>query len=456
MHKTCRADGGGDASEKRVEWATNGRTRAASVKFAGLGRLYGRVAGPHHRSADLHPDRRAVGSRTVRILSTTLCYPHPAAPTQGIFVQRRLAAIHRLVPLTVIAPQPWFPWVRPMRAATAIDPGEVPPTLRPRMFYLPGFAKRLDAGFYARCFERAIREHSGSAKPDLIDAHFEWPDAVGAWRVAKQLDVPFVCTLRGKLGSQSKHPAKRRSIRAMLIGANAIISVSHALAEDARRLAGADLNIRVIPNGIDRSVFHPGATVLGTPVNPHCGKRTVVSVGHLQHLKGFHRLVESWPAVMRAAGDVQLVLVGGDAGEPAYARGLRDRIESLGLTSSITLAGRLAPSQVAGLLASADLFALASSSEGWCNALAEALACGCPAVATDVGGNREILHDPEMGRLVPPTDDAALANAIVAELKRTPDRARVEEMGGRRDWQSVARECVDVWSSVLGRPLLPT
>lgn len=75
---------------------------------------------------------------------------------------------------------------------------------------------------------------------------------------------------------------------------------------------------------------------------------------------------------------------------------------------------------------------------------------------TDVGGNREILHDPLMGRLVPPTDDAALAEAIIAELGRTPDRARIAQLGGHRDWQQVARECVDVWSSVLGRPLSST
>lgn len=398
----------------------------------------------------------AVGSRTVHIISTTLCYPHPAAPTQGIFVQRRLAAIHQLVPLTVIAPQPWFPFVRPIKAGPDIESGETPPTQRPRMFYLPGIAKRLDADFYARTLASAIHRHLGNTKPDLIDAHFEWPDAVGAWRVARRLDVPIVCTLRGKLGSQSQHPAKRRGLRAMLLGANALISVSAALAEDARRLADADLPIRVIPNGIDRAVFHPAAGHADNRDHPHdAAERIVVSVGHLQRLKGFHRLVEIWPDVRNRIGAARLVLIGGEAGEPAYVRALRRRMDALGLTGCVTLAGRLDPPQVAHALASADLFVLASASEGWCNALAEALACGCPTVATDVGGNREIVHHPALGRTVPAADDTALVEAIVAELQRTPDRALIAEMGGRRDWQSVARECVDVWSSVLGRPLLP-
>lgn len=378
-------------------------------------------------------------------------------PTQGIFVQRRLEAIHRLVPLTVIAPQPWFPVVRPLKASPDFNASETPPVLRPRMFYVPGIAKRFDADFYGGALEAAIESQFKGAKPDLIDAHFEWPDAVGAWRVAKRLDVPFVCTLRGKLGSASRSPAKRRAIRAMLLGAQGVISVSKALADDACLLAGADLNIRVIPNGIDRSIFHPGA--IGDPNYAPAfaqGDRVVVSLGHLQRLKGFHRLVEVWPEVQRRLGRVWLILIGGRTGEQTYVRHVRNRIYSLGMTGSVLLMGRIAPPDVAAWLSRADLFALASASEGWCNALAEALACGCPAVVTNVGGNREILHDPCMGRLVPATDDAALAEAIVAELQRTPDRARIAQLGSRRDWQQVARECVDVWSSVLGRPLTST
>lgn len=390
------------------------------------------------------------------IVSTTLCYPHPAAPTLGIFVQRRLEAIHRLVPLTVIAPQPWFPLVRPLRASPSIDPKETPPVLRPRMFYLPGIAKRRDADFYARSFEAAIQAEFKGAKPDLIDAHFEWPDAVGAWRVAQYWGIPFVCTLRGKLGSQSRDPVKRRAIRSMLLGAQGVIAVSKALVDDAWGVADVMLDIRTIPNGVDRSIFDPTFWDRPRAAQTRAEERIVVSVGHLQRLKGFHRLVEIWPTVQKRVGPVRLILIGGNAGEPQYARRLRARIGALGLGDAVTLTGRLDPYDVAEWLARANLFALASASEGWCNSLAEALACGCPAVATDVGGNREILHDPIMGRLVPPTDDNALVEAIVAELGRTPDRARIAQLGSRRDWQQVARECVDVWSSVLGRPLTST
>jgi len=107
--------------------------------------------------------------------------------------------------------------------------------------------------------------------------------------------------------------------------------------------------------------------------------------------------------------------------------------------------------QVAMMLNAADLFVLASRSEGWCNAIAEALACGCPVVATDVGGNREIVVDPSLGLLVNQQAGTELEPCIVDALSRSWDRARIAETGGKRTWQQVAEECVDVFNGVLKR-----
>ena len=120
-------------------------------------------------------------------------------------------------------------------------------------------------------------------------------------------------------------------------------------------------------------------------------------------------------------------------------------------TTAVIMTGRVEPEEVARLLNAADLFVLASRSEGWCNAIAEALACGCPAVVTDVGGNREIVNNAQLGRLVPPGDGGALTDAICWALEADWDRAVIAELGGRRDWQQVGRECVDVFESVLQR-----
>lgn len=345
---------------------------------------------------------------------------------------------------------------------------------RPRMFYLPGILKRLDSHWYARSLARGLSAATAdAAEVELIDAHFEWPDGVGAFRVARSRRLPFVCTLRGKLVSQTLHAAKRRQIREMLLGADALIAVSASLARLAAEVAGRPLAIRVIPNGIDTRLYRRTAA----PSPPHNrpdqmardelgldpAAKYVVSVGHVQRLKGFDRLIDVWPAVRRRAGDVRLVLVGGPAGEPSFERSLRGSMERGHLTvahgcpagpaaGDVILLGSLPPEKVAAWLNAADLFALASRSEGWCNALAEALACGCPVVATDVGGNREQVHDPAHGLLVPAEDPSALrealAEALVKALAHTWDRELIARENGRRNWQQVARECVDVWDTV--------
>ncbi len=390
------------------------------------------------------------------VISTTLCYPTPAAPMQGIFVQRRLAEIAMLTPLHVVVPVPWFPVLSPARFELGEAAGALPPTWYQRMAYVPGILKPFDARWYERSLLAGIDALKRTGRIEgvrLIDAHFEWPDGVGAYRAARRLGVPFVCTLRGKLVSQIEHPSKRRQIREMLLGADALISVSKSLAELACHVAAKDLAIHVIPNGIDTAVFHHRADreairkELGWPPDA----RVVVSIGHLQELKGFHHLVELWPSVRKLAGNARLVLIGGSAGEAAYERRLRDRIEELGLTDYVSLAGRLKPEEIARRLNAADLFTLASQSEGWCNALAESLACGCPAVVTDVGGNEEVMNEWGLGRLVPYGNWEAFAERVAWALEEPWERAKIAEFGGRRSWQQTARECVDVIEKVLSQ-----
>lgn len=326
------------------------------------------------------------------------------------------------------------------------------------MPYLPGLLKRLDARHYARalltCIDQ-LRRDKTLDRISLIDAHFEWPDGVGAFLAARRIGVPFVCTLRGKLVSQIAHASKRRQLRDMLLGADALISVSKALADLANEVAGKDLKITIIPNAVDTAVFNhrPDRDALRSDLGWSPTARHVVSVGHLQELKGFHHLIEIWPTVRRLAGDARLILIGGSAGEPSYERRLRTRIADLQLTNCITLTGRLPPEQVATLLNASDLFTLASRSEGWCNALAESLACGCPAVVTDVGGNAEVMNHWGLGRLVPHGEWATFAQRLADALTEPWDRPKIAAFGGQRTWQQVATECVGVFSALITRPV---
>ena len=92
---------------------------------------------------------------------------------------------------------------------------------------------------------------------------------------------------------------------------------------------------------------------------------------------------------------------------------------------------------------------LASSYEGWANVLLEAMACGLPVVATDVGGNSQVVSDPAFGRIVPFGDPQALAAAIDKSLAANWDRARIRAHAESNAWDARIPVLVDLYESLL-------
>src|SRR5205085_10597205 len=129
---------------------------------------------------------------------------------------------------------PWFPFFPPAPHGATDD--ELLQTHRPAMLYSPGIFKPIDPWLYARVLVREIRAMSHQCRPDLIDAHYEWPDGPAAAIAARALGIPFAITLRGKIVSQSRHAIRRRQMRTMLRAASVRIAVSRDLALRAARL----------------------------------------------------------------------------------------------------------------------------------------------------------------------------------------------------------------------------
>jgi len=105
-------------------------------------------------------------------------------------------------------------------------------------------------------------------------------------------------------------------------------------------------------------------------------------------------------------------------------------------------------------MAAADLVTLPSYMEGCPNVVLEALACGRPVVATNVGGIPEIMSD-QCGHLVPPRDPGALALALAAVLDRTWDAAAISAQGSR-SWSAVADELLGIFQSLCGSATAPS
>ncbi len=383
----------------------------------------------------------------MNVLSFSYCFPHARAPAWGVFVERRLAALARRpgVELQVVAPVPSFPLVTRWRRGSvpAQEQWNGLTVHRPRFFSVPGVLKSLDAKFYARGLRRQMEAGSWRLgdgerwRPDVLDAHFIWPDGVAVALLARRLGIPYVITLRGLLWVSFLHPRiKKQSIEAMK-HASAVISLSKSMVDVCCELGVPHEKFTVIHNGVDRSVFSIGDKEearrrLGLPID----KKLIVCVAYYQRRKGLLELIR---ALASLPSDVHLVLVGSKiAQERRFYRRVFLEIERLGLASRVRHEGQQPHERIAQYFQAGDVTALPSYWEGCPNAVVESLACGTPVVATPVGAVPDMVVPGRNGEIVPPRDSEALAAALSQALERywNPEDVR----RGVKSWDEVAEQ----------------
>jgi glycosyltransferase involved in cell wall biosynthesis len=195
----------------------------------------------------------------------------------------------------------------------------------------------------------------------------------------------------------------------------------------------------LIPNAVDVK----GASVAALEGDPP----RLVTVGRLASPKDPLALI----GALADVGSPFRVLVVGDGPDRA---GVEAAARRLGLDAAVEFAGERR--DVAALLAGADVFVLASRSEGAPLSILEAMAAGLPVVASNVGGVGELVVDGETGLLVPPRDPAALTEALERLLADPALRRRLGAAGRRRalerfDLEAFRRAHVELYERELAR-----
>lgn len=194
-----------------------------------------------------------------------------------------------------------------------------------------------------------------------------------------------------------------------------------------------------IYNGVDISAFSPG--VDGGAFRDRFGIPSDAfvfgMVGTIEPRKGNIAFLEAAWSLHKADETVYFVMVGG--GAPEAVNEVKQFVEERpGLSERVVLTGRL--SDMPGVMAGIDVLVMPSLWEGFPRALIEAMACGRPAVATDVGEVGRIIEDGGTGFVVPPGDTKALA----AAMKRCMEmRDRLGEMGARARAKAVSEYSIE-------------
>lgn len=158
------------------------------------------------------------------------------------------------------------------------------------------------------------------------------------------------------------------------------------------------------------------------------GEVRIGTIGNIRRVKGHDVLIKA-ASMLSAHCPGASFSIAGEVLEPDYFQELQTLVQEMGLAERFRFVGGVA--DLRAYLATCDLFVLPSRSEGFSNAIVEAMASGLPVVATDVGGNAEAVLDGVTGRVVPTDDPAALSEAMM-DLISNPGKAREMGAAGRK------------------------
>jgi sugar transferase (PEP-CTERM/EpsH1 system associated) len=239
---------------------------------------------------------------------------------------------------------------------------------------------------------------------------------------ARLAGVP-VC-VHTKHGRNYPHLKRRVWLnRALSWFTDAIVPVSDNAGAVAREIEKVNpRKVRRIWNGVDTDLYQPAVSGQRPAVRP----RTIGTVARLSPEKDQPTMLQAFRQVVDQLPAARLVVIGDGPCLPA----LRDMTAKLNLSGHVEFLG--ARNDVAALLPGFTVFTLSSVTEGISMTVLEAMACGVPIVATDVGGNREIVQPPACGLIVPARDPQALAAAYLELLRDPAQCARMGAAGRQR------------------------
>jgi glycosyltransferase involved in cell wall biosynthesis len=379
-----------------------------------------------------------------RILVFSSLFPSAAAPESGTFIRERMFRVGAHVSITVVAPQPWSPldWLvrlgrrtfRP-RAPTHERMQDFD-VYRPRFLSFPGVLKRHDGRRMARGCRAVVRRIAASFRPNLVDAHFLYPDGWAASRIAREMGLPLTITLRGSKDEWLIGTDREPFLKEAMDAAVHLFAVSEALRQNVAVRLGVDpAKVTVVGNGVDLEKFGPvdraeARRRLGVPRDA----RVLIGVGGLIERKGYHRVIPLLKGLRARIPGLLYLVVGGGATQGDMGPQLERLARDEGVADIVRLCGPQLPEELKWFYGAADVFALATAHEGWANVFLEAMACGLPVITTRVGGNAQVVCDPALGTLVDWWDPDAFARALEEAMNRSWDRAAIRAHAASNGW----------------------
>jgi glycosyltransferase involved in cell wall biosynthesis len=307
-------------------------------------------------------------------------------------------------------------------------------------------------GAYTYLLTAALKRRKLHAKRHYDIEHYFFSMPTGLLTLIPEMKpaTPYIVSLRGSdvpgydpfnTKVERIHALMKPITRRIWHRAKKVIALSEALAATARKTA-PDLNIDVIPNGIDTEQFSPPERRRpGTPVR-------LITVARLLERKGIQTILEACAHPTLLPVELEII------GTGPYEATLREMVDALGLGDRVKFLGFVPNEELPRYYRRSDIFVLPSETESFGLVFAEAMSSGLPILASNVGGIPETVRDEIDGLLCPPSDPASLRKNIMRLIDSVPKRAEISISQRQRilkyyPWEHIAARYAEVYRSVL-------
>ena len=277
---------------------------------------------------------------------------------------------------------------------------------------------------------------------DLIHSHY-WLSGCVAHELRERWRVPFLHMFHtlGKMknavarSEEEQEPLLRIEKEEFIVqSADRIIAATPTEQEQLETMYGANSErIRVIPPGVDLDLFKPIPIARAkeqVSLDPSC--RSILFVGRIEPLKGIDTLLWAISLITRKHPELTcgmcVVIIGGDSSrnqEDNEMARLKDIQERLEIGEVVTFLGSQDQDNLPNYYSSAEMVVMPSDYESFGMVALEAMACGTPVIASDVGGLAHLVRHGRTGYRVPARDPGALAEKITRLLKDEGLRRRM-------------------------------
>ena len=283
----------------------------------------------------------------------------------------------------------------------------------------------------------------------IIHAHWVLPNGFAAAIASKILGIPFIISLHGSdIFTASKNALFRAVAKWTFQQSSYVSACSQELCDRAKQI-NPNINIEVIPWGADPEKFRP--------LEDRCNVREkygwspkeliISTLGRMVHKKGFSQLIDIIPDLTSCTQKFRVVIGGSGPLEDE----LKEKAARMNLSEIVSFPGRIPWDEVPKYLAASDIFVLpsqrdeAGNLDGLPTVLLEAMACGLPCVASDVGGVSLVIDQAKNGFLISPNSSSELTEGLrsLIEDKDLRDRfsaAARSSVVERFNWDNVGKK----------------